>query len=61
MQGGLLAQYEARIAELERKLGQLVMEKDLPKKNRRSVEQPSGATSFIVSGPTESRPDEVVS
>ena len=44
VQGDLLAQYEARIAELERKVGQLVMENDLLKKTRRPVERPSGAT-----------------
>ena len=32
VQGDLLARYEARIAELERKVGQLVMENDLLKK-----------------------------
>ncbi|MCY3771749.1 MAG: transposase [Gemmatimonadetes bacterium] len=61
VQGEWLAQYQARIAELERKVGQLVMENDLLKKNRPSVERPSGATSSIVSGPTGSRSDEVVS
>ena len=61
VQGDWLAQYQTRIAELERKVGQLVMENDLLKKTRPSVERPSGATSSIVSGPTGSRSDEVVS
>ena len=33
VQGDVLVRYEARIAELERKVGQLVMENDLLKKN----------------------------
>ena len=61
VQGEWLAQYQARIAELERKVGQLVMENDLLKKTRPSVERPSGATASIVSGPTGPRSDEVVS
>ena len=32
VQGDVLARYETRIAELERKVGQLVMENDLLKK-----------------------------
>ena len=59
VQGDLLARYEARIAELERKVGQLVMENDLLEKTRPSVERPSGATSSVVIGPTVSRSDEV--
>ena len=59
VQGDLLAHYEARIAELERKVGQLVMENDLLKKTRPPVEQPSGATASVVSGPTVSRSDEL--
>lgn len=61
VQGDLLARYEARIAELERKVGQLVMENDLLKKTRASIERPSGEPSSIVSGPTVSRSDEVAS
>ncbi len=49
VQGDVLARYEARIAELERKVGQLVMENDLSKKARRAVEQPSGAMASVVS------------
>ena len=61
VQGDVLARYEARIAELERKVGQLVMENDLLKKARRAVEQPSGAMVSVVSGPTVSRSDEAAS
>ena len=57
VQGDLLARYEARIAELERKVGQLIMENDLLKKTRPPVERPSDATSSVVSGPTVSRSD----
>ena len=39
VQGDILARYEARIAELERKVGQLVIENDLLKK---TAGQPSG-------------------
>ena len=58
VQGDALARYEARIAELERKVGQLVMENDLLKKARRAVEPPSGAITSVVSGPTLSRSGE---
>ena len=61
VQGDVLARYEARIAELERKVGQLVMENDLLKKARRAAEQPSGAMVSVVSGPTVSRSDEAAS
>jgi len=59
VQGDLLARYEARIAELERKVGQLVMKNDLLNKTRSPVGWPSGATSSVVSGPTVSRSGEV--
>ena len=45
--------YEAKIASLERKIGQLVMEVDLLKKGARM--QPSGEPLSIVSGPPASR------
>ena len=60
-QGDVLARYEARIAELERKVGQLVMENDLLKKACRAGEQRSGAMVSVVSGPTVSRSDEAAS
>jgi transposase len=44
--------YEAKIAALERKIGQLVMEVDLLKKGARTV--PSGEPLSIVSGPQAS-------
>ena len=58
VQGDILTRYEARIAELERKVGQLVMENDRLKKARRAVEQPSGAMVSVVSGPTRLPADE---
>ena len=61
VQGDVLARYEARIAELERKVGQLVMENDLLKKARRAGEQPSAAMVSVVSGPTVSQSDEAAS
>ena len=56
-----MASYEARNAELGCKVGQLVMENDLPKKNHTPIERPSGALSSIVIGPTASRSDEIAS
>ena len=43
--------YEARIAGLERKVGQLTMELDLLKRGLISARRPSGARSSVVSGP----------
>ena len=43
--------YEARIAGLERKVGQLTMELDLLKKGLRSARRASGASTSVVSGP----------
>jgi transposase len=43
--------YEAEIAGLERKVGQLTMELDLLKKGLRSARRASGGTSSVVSGP----------
>ena len=43
--------YEATIAGLERKVGQLTLELDLLKKGLRSARRPRSARSFIVSGP----------
>jgi transposase len=43
--------YEAKIAGLERKVGQLTMELDLLKKGLRSARRASGARSSVVSGP----------
>jgi transposase len=49
-----LEEYEARIAALERKVGQLTMENDLLKKTLPSARSPSGASSSIVAGPSVS-------
>ena len=43
--------YEAKIAGLERKVGQLRMELDLLKKGLASARQARGASSCVVSGP----------
>ena len=43
--------YEARIAGLGRKVGQLTMELDLLKKGLRSARRASGASTSVVSGP----------
>ena len=50
--------YEAKIANLERKVGQLTMELDLLKRGLASARRPSGASSSVVSGPkpAESEP-----
>ena len=44
--------YEAKIASLERKVGQLTMELDLLKKGLTSARRARGGTSSVVSGPT---------
>jgi transposase-like protein len=49
-----LEEYEARIAALERKVGQLTMENDLLKKALPKSRSPNGASSSIVSGPPAS-------
>ena len=43
--------YEAKIAGLERKVGQLTMELDLLNKGLTSARRPRGASSSVVSGP----------
>ena len=43
--------YEAKIAGLERKVGQLTMELDLLKRGLISARRPSGARFSVVSGP----------
>ena len=43
--------YEAKIAALERKVGQLTMELDLLKKGLTSARRARGASSSVVSGP----------
>ena len=56
--GGLLARYEARIPELERKVGQLLMENESLKNTRRLAVLADGVTSWVVSGPNGFRSDE---
>jgi transposase len=46
-----IAEYEAKIAALERKVGELTMEIDLLKKSPRSLPAGTSAASLIVSGP----------
>ena len=59
VQADLLAHCQRRIAELERKVGQLVMENEWLKKTRRAAVQRNAASSCVVSGPTASPSDEV--
>ena len=47
----VIAEYETRIAALERKVGQLTMELDLVKKTPRAPNGIDGRKSFIVTGP----------
>lgn len=47
-----IAEYEAKVAALERKVGQLTMEVDLLKKSARWERRPSGENHSIVSGKT---------
>ena len=47
----LLQDYQAKIAALERKVGQLTMELDLLKKGQRFARRPRSESSSIVSGP----------
>lgn len=46
-----IAEYEVKIAALERKVGQLTMELDLVKKTVRSKEESNNETSLPISGP----------
>ncbi|MES2845145.1 MAG: transposase [Pseudomonadota bacterium] len=50
-EASVVAEYEARIAALERKVGQLTMELDLVKKTPRMPTANASGTSFVVSGP----------
>ena len=51
VEAGLLADYEAKIAALERKVGQLTMELDLLKKAPRLRRVSDNENSSIISGP----------
>lgn len=50
-EASVIAKYEARIAALERKVGQLTMELDLAKKTPRLPTAGDSERSFIVTGP----------
>jgi transposase len=52
-----ISEYEAKIAALERKVGQLTMEVDLLKKTPRRPIDLSSDTSSIISGPLAAQPD----
>ncbi len=47
----IFVEYEAKIAALERKIGQLMMEIDLLKKTQRQRTERASARSLIVTGP----------
>ena len=49
-EASVIAEYEARIAALERKVGQLTMELDLVKKTPRAPNGTDSGRSFIVTG-----------
>ncbi len=49
-EASVIGEYEARIAALERKVGQLTMELDLVKKTPRAPHGPGRERSFIVTG-----------
>ncbi len=50
-EASVIAEYEARIAALERKVGQLTMELDLAKKTPRMPTANNSEKSFVISGP----------
>lgn len=50
-EASVIAEYEARIAALERKVGQLTMELDLVKKTPRPLNAGYNERSFVISGP----------
>lgn len=50
----MLHEYEARIAALERKVGQLTMEVDFLKGAQRQARSPSAETTSVVAGPVVS-------
>ena len=53
----MLHEYEAKIAALERKVGQLTMEVDFLKGAQRQARSPSAAPTSIVAGPVVSASD----
>jgi len=49
---GILAEYEARIAALERLVGRLTLENDFLKgASRQATRSPGGAATFVIAGP----------
>ncbi len=50
-EASVIAEYEARIAALERKMGQLTMELGLAEKTPRMPAAHGGESSFVISGP----------
>ena len=50
-EASFIVEYEARIAALERKVGQLTMELDLAKKTPRMPAANGSERSFVISGP----------
>lgn len=57
-EASVVAEYEARIAALERKVGQLTMELDLAKKTPRQPNAGSNEKSFIITGPRPAQSGE---
>ncbi len=57
-QASVIAEYEARIAALERKVGQLTMELDLAKKTPRILGANGSEGCFVISGPRAAPSDE---
>jgi len=56
-EASVIAEYEARIAALERKVGQLTMELDLAKKKPRQPTVGDSERPFIVTGPQRAQSD----
>jgi transposase len=56
-EASVIAEYEVRIASLERKVGQLTMELDLAKKTPRQPTATDNEKSFIVTGPRHAPSD----
>lgn len=54
-EASVIAEYEARIAALERKVGQLTMELDLAKKTPRIPTVNGSGASSVISGPEPAR------
>lgn len=53
-------EYEAQIVALERKVGQLTMELDIPKKGLRALPPPPSGPLSLISGPSGSPSGEAV-